>query len=72
MPVEIVKYGRENVCSNTLAASFGDPVLCPGPMDAAQKHARLGKRDWSSCEISVSAMAKRNGSCPANVTSYKR
>lgn len=57
MPVEIVKYGRENAYSGTLAASFGDPVLCPGLMDAAQKHAVLGRRDPSSCEISVTAVA---------------
>jgi hypothetical protein len=48
MPVETVKYGRENAYSGTLAASFGDPVLCPGLMDAAQKHAMLGRRDESS------------------------
>ena len=48
MPVEIVKYGRENAYSGTLAASFGDPVLCPGLMDAAQKHAMLGRRDETS------------------------
>jgi hypothetical protein len=57
MPVEIVKYGRENAYSGTLAASFGDPVLCPGLMDAAQKHAMLGRRDESSREISVTAVA---------------
>ncbi len=57
MPVEIVKYGRENAYSGTLAASFGDPVLCPGLMDAAQKHAMLGRRDESSCEIFMTVVA---------------
>jgi hypothetical protein len=57
MPVETVKYGRENAYSGTLAASFGDPVLCPGLMDAAQKHVMLGRRHESSCEISVTAVA---------------
>jgi hypothetical protein len=57
MPVETVKYGRENAHSSVLAASFGDPVLCPGLMDAAQKHAMLGRHDESSCEISVTAVA---------------
>jgi hypothetical protein len=64
MPVEIVKYGRENVCSSTLAASFGDPVLCPGLMDAAQKHATLGRRDGTSCEISVNAVANATQPVP--------
>jgi hypothetical protein len=40
MPVEIVKYGRENACSSALAASFGDPVLCPGLMDARRNMRR--------------------------------
>lgn len=57
MPVEIAKFGRENEYSSNLAASFGDPVLCPGLTDAAQKHAMLGRRDESSCEISVTAAA---------------
>jgi hypothetical protein len=57
MPAETVKYRRKNACSGTLAASFGDPVLCPGLMDAAQKNAMLGSRDEGSCEMSVTAAA---------------
>jgi hypothetical protein len=56
MPVEMMKYGRKNACSDTLAASLGDPVLCPVLMDVAQKPAMLGRRE-RSCEISVTAVA---------------
>jgi hypothetical protein len=48
MPVETMKYGRKSACFDTLAASFGDPVLCPDLMEAAQKDVVLGKRDESS------------------------
>ena len=56
MPAETVKYRRKNACSDTLAASFGDRVLCPGLRDAAQKHAMLGRRDERFREISVTGV----------------
>jgi hypothetical protein len=71
MPVETAKYRCKNACSGTLAASFGDPVLCPGLMDTVPKHATLGRPDKSSCEMSVMRAARRNGSRRENVTSYK-
>jgi hypothetical protein len=52
-----MKYGRKNACSDSLAASFGDPVLCPGLMGVAQKCDARKARDETSCEISMTAAA---------------
>jgi hypothetical protein len=64
MPVEIVKFGRENVCFEYSSGLFWGPCHLCRPHGAAQKHATLGRRDGSSSETSVNAMANATDAVP--------